>query len=95
MAASPGEDGLRPHGAGEEVEAMSEIGKMGSRTAEAGRFVAGWVENRSGAISGLARFLNHPAPKRGAWMYALGTTLLFLMTLQPTCSYTSRSRRPS
>ena len=61
---------------------MSAMGKIGSRTAEAGRFVAGWVEDRTGAISGLARFLNHPAPKRGAWMYALGTTTLFLMTLQ-------------
>ena len=61
---------------------MSAIGKIGSRTAEAGRFVVGWVEDRTGAISWLARFLNHPAPKRGAWMYALGTTALFLMTLQ-------------
>ena len=61
---------------------MSAIGKIGSRTAEAGRSAAGWVEDRTGAISGLARFLNHPAPKRGAWMYALGTMTLFLMTLQ-------------
>jgi menaquinol-cytochrome c reductase cytochrome b subunit len=61
---------------------MSAMGKIGSRTAEAGRFVAGWVEDRTGAISLLVRFLNHPAPKRGAWMYALGTTALFLMTLQ-------------
>jgi hypothetical protein len=61
---------------------MGAMGKKGSRTAEAGRFVAGWVEDRTGAVSGLARFLNHPAPKRGAWMYALGTATLFLMTLQ-------------
>ena len=61
---------------------MSAMGKIGSRTAEAGRFVVGWVEDRTGALSWLARFLNHPAPKRGAWMYALGTTALFLMTLQ-------------
>ena len=61
---------------------MSTMGKIGSRTAQAGRFVAGWVEDRTGAVSWLARFLNHPAPKRGAWMYALDTTNLFLMTLQ-------------
>src|SRR5215207_7829898 len=61
---------------------MSAMGKIGSRTAEAGRSVAGWVEDRTGVLSWLARFLNHPAPKRGAWMYALGTTALFLMTLQ-------------
>ena len=61
---------------------MGAMGKKGSRTAEAGRFVASWVEDRTGAVSGLARFLNHPAPKRGAWMYALGTATLFLMTLQ-------------
>src|ERR687890_2104701 len=61
---------------------MSAIGKIGSRTAEAGRSVVGWVEDRTGVLSWLARFLNHPAPKRGAWMYALGTTALFLMTLQ-------------
>jgi hypothetical protein len=63
----PREGRRRPHGAGEEVEAMSATGKkIGSRIAEAGRFVAGWVEDRTGAISWLARFLNHPAPKRGA-----------------------------
>jgi menaquinol-cytochrome c reductase cytochrome b subunit len=61
---------------------MSAMGKIGSRTAEAGRSVVGWVEDRTGVLSWLARFLNHPAPKRGAWMYALGTTALFLMTLQ-------------
>ena len=61
---------------------MSAMGKIGSRTAEAGQSVVGWVEDRTGALSWLARFLNHPAPKRGAWMYALGTTALFLMTLQ-------------
>jgi hypothetical protein len=47
---------------------MSAMDKTKTRTAEAGRFVAGWVEDRTGAGSGLARFLNHPAPKRGAWM---------------------------
>jgi menaquinol-cytochrome c reductase cytochrome b subunit len=61
---------------------MSAMGKIESRTGEAGRFVAGWVEDRTGAISWLVHFLNHPAPKRGAWLYALGTTALFLMTLQ-------------
>ena len=61
---------------------MSAIDKIGSRTAEAGRFVAGWVEDRTGAISWLVHFLNHPALKRGAWLYALGTKALFLMTLQ-------------
>jgi menaquinol-cytochrome c reductase cytochrome b subunit len=61
---------------------MSAMGKIGSRTAEAGRLVVGWVEDRTGVVSWLARFLNHPAPKRGAWMCALGTTALFLMTLQ-------------
>jgi len=61
---------------------MSAMGKIGSRTAEAGRLVVGWLEDRTGAVSWLARFLNHPAPKRGAWMYSLGTAALFLMTLQ-------------
>ena len=61
---------------------MSAMGKIESRTGEAGRFVAGWVEDRTGAISWLVHFLNHPAPKRGPWLYALGTTALFLMTLQ-------------
>ena len=36
----------------------------------------------TGAISWLVHFLNHPAPKRGAWLYALGTTALFLMMRQ-------------
>ena len=61
---------------------MSAMGKIESRTGEAGRFVAGWVEDRTGAISWLVHFLNHPAPKRGAWLYALGTTALFLMMRQ-------------
>src|SRR4028118_319909 len=82
MAASPREGRRRPHKADKEVEAMGAMGKKGSRTAGAGRFGAGWSEGRAGAVSGLARFLNHPAPKRGAWMYALGTATLFLMTLQ-------------
>ena len=30
---------------------MSTMGKIGSRTAEAGRFMAGWMEDRTGAIS--------------------------------------------
>ena len=29
---------------------MSAMGKIGSRTAEAGRFVAGWLEDRTGAL---------------------------------------------
>ena len=33
---------------------MSVMGKIGSRAAESGRSVAGWVEDRTGAISGLA-----------------------------------------
>lgn len=83
-----------PHKADKEVVAMGTMGKKGSRTAEARRFVAGWMEDRTGAVSGLARFLNHPAPKRGAWMYALGTATLFLMTLQFLTGILLTVRRP-
>jgi len=31
---------------------MSVMGKIGSRIAQAGRFMAGWVEDRTGVVSG-------------------------------------------
>ncbi len=58
------------------------IGRLRSQTIETGKFVADWMEDRTGAVSQLEHFLYEPVPKRGAWLYTLGSATLFLITLQ-------------
>ena len=58
------------------------IGRIRSQTLETGKFVADWMENRTGIVTMLEHFLYEPVPKRGAWLYTLGSATLFCITLQ-------------
>jgi quinol-cytochrome oxidoreductase complex cytochrome b subunit len=44
--------------------------------------IADWMESRTGVVSMLEEFLYEPVPKRGMWLYTLGSATLFLITLQ-------------
>jgi quinol-cytochrome oxidoreductase complex cytochrome b subunit len=61
---------------------MSAIGRLRAQVEDTGKLVTDWVEDRSGAVTALKEFLYHPVPKRGAWLYTLGSATLFLITLQ-------------
>ena len=43
---------------------------------------ADWMESRTGIVTMLEEFLYEPVPKRGKWLYTLGSATLFLITLQ-------------
>jgi menaquinol-cytochrome c reductase cytochrome b subunit len=58
------------------------IGRLRSQTIETGKFLADWMEDRTGVVTQLEHFLYEPVPKRGAWLYTLGSATLFLITLQ-------------
>src|ERR671932_730404 len=46
------------------------------------KFITDWMENRTAVVPALAHFLDEPVPKRGAWLYTLGSATLFCITLQ-------------
>src|ERR687883_809092 len=58
------------------------IGRIRSRTLETSKSVTDWMENRTGVVTALEHFLYEPVPKRGAWLYTLGSATLFCITLQ-------------
>lgn len=58
------------------------IGRLRSQTIEVGKSLVDWTEDRTGAVSLMEHFLYEPVPKRGAWLYTLGSATLFLITLQ-------------
>src|ERR687896_1472255 len=58
------------------------IGRLRSQTTEASKFVVDWMEHRTGVVTALEHFLYEPVPKRGAWLYTLGSGVLFCITLQ-------------
>lgn len=58
------------------------IARIRARTRETGRFLADWIEERTGIISITQKFLYEPTPSRGRWLYTLGSATLFLITLQ-------------
>ena len=47
-----------------------------------GQAAADWMESRTGIVTMLEEFLYEPVPKRGKWLYTLGSATLFLITLQ-------------
>ena len=57
-------------------------GRLRSRTSAASQSLIGWMEHRTGLVTAVEKFLREPAPKRGAWLYTLGSANLFLITLQ-------------
>src|SRR5215212_10163447 len=44
--------------------------------------IADWTEERTGVVTMLEHFLFEPVPKRGKWLYTLGSATLFLINLQ-------------
>lgn len=49
---------------------------------ERGRDVADWLEERTRLVSFMEKQLYEPTPRRGMWLYTLGSATLFLITLQ-------------
>ena len=58
------------------------IGRIRSQTSEASQFLVDWMEHRTGIVTITEHFLYEPVPKRGAWLYTLGSAVLFTITLQ-------------
>src|ERR687893_108024 len=58
------------------------IGRLRSQTMEASKLIVDWMEHRTGIVTMLEHFLYEPVPKRGAWLYTLGSAVLFTITLQ-------------
>ena len=58
------------------------IGRIRTQTSETSQLLVDWMEHRTGIVTMLEHFLYEPVPKRGAWLYTLGSAVLFTITLQ-------------
>ena len=58
------------------------IARIKARSLEVGQTLVDWTEDRTGAVTMIEHFLYEPVPKRGKWLYSLGSATLFLITLQ-------------
>ncbi len=58
------------------------IGRIRTQTTETSKFIVDWMEHRTGIVTMTEHFLYEPVPKRGAWLYTLGSAVLFTITLQ-------------
>src|SRR5918997_2835696 len=58
------------------------IPRIKARTLDLGQTTVDWMEERTGMVIFLEPFLCEPVPRRGAWLYSLGSATLFLITLQ-------------
>jgi len=58
------------------------ISRITSRTMEVSRSLTDWMESRTGIVTMMEHFLYEPVPKRGAWLYTLGSATLFCIVLQ-------------
>src|SRR5215210_8103225 len=58
------------------------LGRIKDRSLEVGQTIVDWTEDRTGAVTMIEHFLYEPVPKRGKWLYTLGSATLFLITLQ-------------
>lgn len=58
------------------------IGRVRSQVTELNKVVVDWMEHRTGIVSMTEHFLYEPVPKRGVWLYTLGSATLFLISLQ-------------
>ncbi len=61
---------------------IGRIRTITSQTADASKVIVDWLEHRAGIVTMLEHFLYEPVPKRGAWLYTLGSAVLFTITLQ-------------
>jgi hypothetical protein len=58
------------------------IARIKAGALEKGRSLLDWMEERTGVVSITEKLLYEPTPKRGRWLYTLGSATLFLITLQ-------------
>ena len=58
------------------------IGRIRSQAFETSKFLTDWMEHRTGIVTMMEHFLFEPVPKRGAWLYTLGSATLFCISLQ-------------
>src|SRR5918996_3210901 len=58
------------------------IGRIRTQAFETGKFLTDWMEHRTGIVTLMKIFLLEPVPKRGAWLYTLGSATLFCISLQ-------------
>src|SRR5215212_3646266 len=58
------------------------IGRIRTQALESSKYISDWMEHRTGIVTMLEHFLYEPVPKRGAWLYTLGSATLFCITLQ-------------
>lgn len=58
------------------------VARIKARTKQWGRDLAGWMEERTSIMSMLEKGAYEPTPRRGMWLYTLGSATLFLITLQ-------------
>src|ERR671933_407739 len=61
---------------------IGRIRTITSQTADAGKFIVHWLEHGMGIVTLVEPSLYEPVPKRGAWLYTLGSAVLFTITLQ-------------
>ena len=53
------------------------MASMRERAIETGRNVTDWMEERTGIVSMTQKFLYEPVPRKGKWLYSLGSASLF------------------
>src|SRR3712207_8022847 len=58
------------------------ISRIRARTLDLSQAFVNWREERTGLVTVIEHFLYEPVPKRGKWLYTLGSSTLFLITLQ-------------
>jgi menaquinol-cytochrome c reductase cytochrome b subunit len=58
------------------------ISRIRARALDLSQSLVDWMEERSSIVTLLEEFLYEPVPKRGKWLYTLGSATLFLITLQ-------------
>jgi menaquinol-cytochrome c reductase cytochrome b subunit len=56
--------------------------RIRARALDLSQSLVDWMEERSSIVTLLEEFLYEPVPKRGKWLYTLGSATLFLITLQ-------------
>lgn len=61
---------------------MGMISRARSQASDVSKFMVDWMEHRTGVVTAMEHFLYEPVPKRGVWMYTLGSATLFLIVLQ-------------
>lgn len=58
------------------------ISRIKTRTLDLSHSLVDWMEDRTSVVSLMEAFLYEPVPKKGKWLYSLGSATLFLITLQ-------------